>query len=381
MNTLSYLFSPLKLKNINLFNRITMAPMYVGYAGPDGRVNELVIEHYKKMGSSGASLIVVENICIDPSGLGSPFTLRIDNDEFIQGLERVAYTIHNEGAYAFAQINHAGRYAFLKDRIAPSPIRLWDVTPRGMTKSEVSIMIEKYAQAAERIKKAGFDGVELHGGTGYLLSQFLSPRLNIRSDEFGGDINGRMRFPLMVIEAVREKVGSQFPVGYRLLADELFPEGFTLDEAIVFAKTCSKDIGYFSVMVGTHESFKMSPYVDMEKNEGYMVPYAKAVKQAVPEKIVITAGRIQTPSYAEKIIKDGEADLIGLARVLFADPLWPKKAKGEIKEPIIPCNPNCSQCMDMIKKKKKPYCSQWSKEVRQNFIKWVEQIATSEKSS
>ncbi|HOV89636.1 MAG TPA: NADH:flavin oxidoreductase [Syntrophorhabdaceae bacterium] len=381
MNTLSYLFSPLKLKNIDLFNRITMAPMYVGYAGADGRVNELVIEHYKKMGSSGASLIVVENICIDVSGLGSPFTLRVDNDEFIQGLEKVAHIIHKGGAFAFAQINHAGRYAFPKERIAPSPVKLWDITPREMTKSEILMIVEKYAQAAERIKKAGFDGVELHGGTGYLLSQFLSPRLNIRTDEFGGDIEARMRFPLMVIKAVRENVGNQFPVGYRLLADELFPGGFTLDEAKVFAKACKEDIDYFSVMVGTHESFKMPPYVHMERNEGYMVPYAKAIKHAIPEKIVIAAGRIQTPLYADEIIKDGEIDLIGLARVLFADPLWPKKAKGEIQEPIIPCNPNCSQCMDMLMKGKKPYCSQWSKEERQEFVKKIEQIKASEKSS
>lgn len=372
MNAFPYLFSPLKLKNINLFNRIIMAPMYVGYADPDGNVNELVLEHYKEMGASGVSLIVVENICVDPSGLGSPFMLRADKDEYIDGLKKLADIIHNEGAFAFAQINHAGRYAYTKERVAPSPVKIGDITPKEMTRDEILVMIGKYADAAERIKKAGFDGVELHGGTGYLLSQFLSPRSNIRADEYGGDIDGRMRFPIRVIEAVKERVGDQFPVGYRFLADELIPGGLTLDDAIIFAKACAKKgIDYLSVMAGTHESLHTPPHLEMEKNEGYMVHYAKAVKDAIPDMIIITAGRIQTPQYAEKILQEGAADLIGLARVLFADPLWPKKAKGEIKEAIVSCNPSCSQCTNMVMKGKRPYCSQWSKQKRQDFIKKI----------
>ncbi|HPU28787.1 MAG TPA: NADH:flavin oxidoreductase [Syntrophorhabdaceae bacterium] len=370
MNPYPNLFSPFRIKNLNLPNRITMAPMYVGYADPDGRVNDLVLEHYKRMGASGAALIVVENMCIDPSGLGSPFMLRVDRDDYIEGLKKIADTIRNEGSYAFAQINHAGRYAYMKDRIVPSPVKIGDIIPKEMTRDEILMMIKKYKEAAKRIKEAGFDGVELHGGTGYLLSQFISPRLNLRTDEFGGSFEGRMHFPLSVIEAVRGAVGNDYPVGYRFLADELFPGGFSLDEAIIFAKACvEKGIDYLSVMVGTHESFHMSPYVEMERNEGYMVPYAGAIKKALPETPVIAAGRIQTPQYADKVIKDGEADLIGLARVLFADPLWPKKAKGEIAEPIVACNPSCSQCMDMIMKGKRPYCSRWSKEKREEFLK------------
>jgi len=368
MNKYPNLFSPLKLKNIVLSNRITMAPMYVGYADPDGKVNDLVIEHYKKMGSSGASLIVVENICIDPSGLGAPFMLRIDKDEYIDGLKKVADVIHTGGAYAFCQINHAGRYAFIKERIAPSPVKIGDTIPKEMTKDEINLIIDRYAKAAERLKKAGFDGIELHGGTGYLLSQFLSPRLNKRTDEYGGSLEGRMRFPFEVLEAVRGTVGNDYPVGYRLLADELLPEGFSLDEAILFAKAyAKKGIDYLSVMAGTYESFKIPPYINMEKNEGYMVPFAEAIKKAVPEVPVVAAGRIQTPAYADKVIEEGKADLIGLARVLFADPLWPKKAKGELTGPIVPCNPSCSQCMDMIFMGKRPFCSRWTIEDRHAF--------------
>lgn len=359
------LFSPFKIKNLNLANRITMAPMFVGYANPDGTVNKMVLDHYKKMGSSGASLIVVENVCVDPTGLGSPFMMRIDDDRYFDGLTSIAETIHAEGALAFLQINHAGRYAYVKDKIAPSSIPFGQSTPREMSTNEVRHIINAYADAALRAKKAGFDGVELHGGTGYLLAQFLSPRLNKRTDAYG---ENRMRFPLDVLNAVRKKVTGDYPVGYRLLADELLPGGFNVDEAIPFAKELAKNsVDYLSVMVGTHESFNVPPYVDIEKTEGYMAPYANTIKSAVPGIPIITAGRIQTPECAEKILQDGAADLIGLARVLFADSLWPKKAKGLIKDTIVPCKPACSLCMDRILQGKRPFCSGWSKEDQQAY--------------
>lgn len=368
MEKYKLLFSPLKIKSLNLANRITMAPMFVGYANPDGTVNTMVLDHYKKMGNSGAALIVVENVCIDPTGLGSPFMMRIDSDRYIEGLKRVADVIHAEGALAFIQINHAGRYAYVKDKIAPSPIAFGQSTAREMSKDEIHRIIDAYAGAALRAKKAGFEGVELHGGTGYLLVQFLSPRLNKRNDSYGGSLENRMRFPLDVVNAVRQKVTGDYPVGYRLLADELLPGGFNVDEAIPFARELVKNsIDYLSVMVGTHESFNVPPYVDIEKTEGYMAPYAKIIKSAVPLLPIIAAGRIQTPECAEKIPKEGSADLIGLARVLFADSLWPKKVQGLIADAIIPCKPACSLCMDRIHQGKRPFCSRWSKEEQQAY--------------
>jgi 2,4-dienoyl-CoA reductase (NADPH2) len=367
MEKYELLFSPFKIKNIELANRITMAPMFVGYANPDGTVNSLVLNHYKKMGCSGAALIVVENVCIDATGLGSPFMMRIDDERYIEGLKMVADVIHSGGALAFLQINHAGRYAYAKDRIAPSPAAFGQTMPREMTTDEIHHIVDAYAKAALRAKRAGFDGVELHGGTGYLLAQFLSPRLNKRNDSYGGSLEKRMHFPLEVIDAVKRSV-EDYPVGYRLLADELLPGGFGMDDAISFAKELSKkDIDYISVMIGTHESYNITPYVEIEKTEGYMALYAKTIKEAVPGIPIITAGRIQTPECAEKILNEGSADLIGLARVLYADSLWPKKARGIITEPIVPCNPNCSLCMDRILQGKRPFCSQWSKEEKQAY--------------
>ena len=358
----SMLLSPLEINGVTLKNRITMAPLFLGYAGLDGSVNQLMIDHYQKMAESGAALIVVENAAVDPSGLGSPVMLRVDRDVCTTGLSSLANTIHRAGAQAFLQVNHSGRYGFRKERIAPSPVPMGDVTPEEMSADDIRRIISAFADAARRAKEAGFDGVELHGGTGYLLSQFVSPRTNRRTDSYGGSPEKRMRFPLEVFDAVRETVGGSFPVGYRFLADELIPEGLTIAETPVFAQALEqRGAAYISVMAGTHESFRMAPYAEMEKEEGYMVPFAHTIKRALSRTPVITAGRIQTPEFAEKTLREGKADLVGLARVLFADPLWPKKAMGLISDPIIPCKETCSLCTRLAVLGKPAYCSQWER--------------------
>ena len=175
-----------------------------------------------------------------------------------------------------------------------------------------------------------------------------------------------------VVEAVMDAVGQDFSVGYRFLADEMLPDGLQVEETRVYASELAKrGVAYLSVMVGTYDSFYLPEYKEMEREQGYMVKFAHEVKAAVPGTPVIAAGRIQSPEFASNIIEKGEADLIGLARVLFADPLWPKKARGEIKEPIVACEPTCSLCMQRVMKGKPAYCSQWSKERREVFSKKI----------
>ena len=171
----SILLSPIKINGLTLKNRITMAPLFLGYGGLDGTVNQLVLEHYQKMAESGAALIVVENAAVDPSGLGSPVMLRVDKDMCTMGLAAMAKTIQGAGALAFQQINHSGRYGFRKERIAPSPVPMGDVTPKEMTKQDIARIVKAFADASRRVKEAGFDGVELHGGTGYLSRSFFLP--------------------------------------------------------------------------------------------------------------------------------------------------------------------------------------------------------------
>lgn len=367
-----FLLSPLQIKGLTLKNRITMAPLFLGYANPDGTVNSLILDHYQEMAASGASLIVVENTAIDPLALGSPFMLRIDEERFLFGLSGLAKTIKQQGALAILQINHAGRYAYGSDKLAPSPLETYGVTPREMDENDIERVIAAYVTAARRVKEAGFDGVELHGGTGYLLVQFLSSRTNKRSDVYGGPLENRMRFPLRVVDEVLKAVGPDFPVGYRFLADEWLPDGLHLEETTLYAKELGKrGLAYLSVMAGTYDSFSLPEYLKEEKKEGYMVPFAARIKETLPGIPVITAGRIQSPATANCIIEDKQADLIGLARVLLADPLWPKKAQGVVSEPFVSCEATCSLCMKRVIKGKPVFCSQWNRTRQKKFLERI----------
>jgi 2,4-dienoyl-CoA reductase-like NADH-dependent reductase (Old Yellow Enzyme family) len=370
--SLSKLFEPVQIQGMMLKNRMTMAPLFLGYAHPDGTVSDLLLQHYREMAASGVALVVVENAAVDETGLGSPFALRLDQDRYVEGLSRLAKTIQGEGARAFLQINHAGRYAFMPERLAPSPVITGGVMPREMTQEDIERIVRSYAGGAKGVKDAGFDGVEIHGGTGYLLVQFLSPRTNQRHDAYGGPLENRMTFPLQVVDAVLSAVGEDYLVGYRFLADELLPEGLHVSETVPLAVELEKrKVAYLSVMAGTYDSFRLPEVVEKEKREGYMVSYAAAVKETCPQMPIITAGRIQNPETAERILKQGQADLIGLARVLLADPLWPKKAQGLLEEPMVPCEPTCSLCEKRVMSGKPGYCSQWSKDRREAFLERV----------
>jgi 2,4-dienoyl-CoA reductase-like NADH-dependent reductase (Old Yellow Enzyme family) len=369
MSRQNLLLSPFSLKNLTLKNRITMAPLFLGYANPDGTVNSLILDHYQEMAASGASLIVVENAAVDSKGMGSPFTLRVDEERFLPGLSGLAKTIHRQGALAFQQINHAGRYAYGTDKIAPSPFETYRVVPREMTPGDMDQVTRAFVAGALRVKEAGFDGVELHGGTGYLLVQFLSPRTNSRTDGYGGSSENRMRFPLQVVDAVLGAVGPDFPVGYRFLADEWLPDGLHPEETTVYARELGKrGVAYLSVMAGTYDSFFLPEYLKDERKEGYMSSFAGRIKEVVPKTPVIAAGRIQTPETAERILEDGKADLIGLARVLLADPLWPKKAEGLVQKPLVSCEPTCSLCLKRVIGGKPAFCSHWDQDKQKKFL-------------
>jgi 2,4-dienoyl-CoA reductase-like NADH-dependent reductase (Old Yellow Enzyme family) len=187
----SLLGTPLKINGLTLKNRITMTPLYLGYANPDGTVSPLLLEYYREMAASGVAMVVVENSAVHASGLGSPFTLRSDHDRYLPGLRRLAQTIKDEGALAFLQINHAGRYRFMPKMIAPSAIKTGDHIPQEMTMDQIKEIVVSFAAAAKRTKEAGFDGVEIHGGTSYLIIQFLSSKTNHRTDQYGGTLKNR----------------------------------------------------------------------------------------------------------------------------------------------------------------------------------------------
>lgn len=391
MPKIPHLFEPLIIHPVNLKNRITMAPLFTAYANQDGTVSRLILDHYKEVAQGGAAMIVVANAVVDPSGTLSKHSLRADDDRFLPGLSRLAETIKKEGTAAVLQINHGGRFARGETLYAPSPVPIsniniggfyktalksldiqeqWTIVsealrhrpqrPKEMTGADIQRIITAYTTAASRAKSAGFDMVEIHGGTGYLPVQFLSPLTNKRRDRYGGDLENRMRFPLELTEAVKDAVGFNFPVGYRLLADEWLPDGFSLDEAKVFAKRLSAlQIAYLSVTGGTYESFSNPEIIEKSHEPGYMVYLARRIKEVVNVP-VITAGRITTPELAEEILREEKADLIGLARPLFADPTWPQKAQTGRHDTIVPCK-DCGTCFQLVVADRPALCPQWDK--------------------
>jgi 2,4-dienoyl-CoA reductase (NADPH2) len=208
--------------------------------------------------------------------------------------------------------------------------------------------------------------VELHGGTGYLLSQFVSPRTNQRTDAYGGSLENRMRFPLEVVGRVKDTVGDT-PVGYRFLADEWLPDGLGLEESRVFAKALEEaGVSYLSVMGGTYESFFLPEVAARSAKPGYMAGLAAAIRKEVSVP-VITAGRISTPALAESILEEGQADLIGLARMLWVDPDWVRKAREGRDASIVKCSPKCNACMELVMQGKPAFCPKWKKEKRAEY--------------
>lgn len=364
---LEQLFSPFEVGGLVLKNRLTMAPLFLGYAGEQGLVGEPLLDHYRLMARSGVALVVVENATVDhPTGSGAKRELRVDTDEFIDGLARLAQTIKAEGALACLQLNHAGRFAKVApEPVAPSPVEAFGRMPRALTTGEMERVAQKFAEAAIRVKQAGFDMVELHGGTGYLLAEFISPRTNRRNDAYGGSLENRCRFPLEVVSTVKAAV-KDFPVGYRFLANEWMPEGLGIEESCEAAKAIAAEgVAYLSVMGGTYESFGLPEVVERSKEPGYMVHLAAAVKKAVGVP-VIAAGRIASGELAERVIAEGDADLVGLARVLWADPEWPLKVKEGREDQIIPCR--CEDvCMKMVAANKAAICARWPREKRRTW--------------
>jgi 2,4-dienoyl-CoA reductase (NADPH2) len=312
--------------------------------------------------------VVVENATVDhPLGSGSNRTLRADTDANLEGLAHLAATIKGEGALAALQINHAGRFARVPEPVAPAAVETFGHLPRTLSPAEMTEIAEKFAAAALRVKQAGFDLVELHGGTGYLLAQFVSPRTNRRDDAYGGALAHRQRFPLEVVARVKAAVGENFPVGYRFLADEWLPDGLTPLDSRPFARALeAAGVAYLSVMGGTHESFFLPEIVEKSQKPCYMTDLAAAIKEEV-DIPVIAAGRIATGALAEGILTRGEADLIGLARVLWADPAWPEKVRQGREDEITHCAAECDTCMQLVLRGRPAFCVRWPHEMMRSW--------------
>ncbi len=236
------------------------------------------------------------------------------------------------GAPAVVQISHAGAVAS-KKIIGATPVGPCDRDKaRMLQKTELYTLAEDYALAAQRAVKAGFDGVELHGAHGYLLNQFFTPLLNKRTDEFGGSLENRMRFPLMVVEKVRQKLGGRLLL-YRLGSDDLAPSGTHIEDAVVFAQRLQEaGVHILDVSGGMCGSEPKQ----LRQIKGYFVPQAYEVKKAVGVP-VIGVGGVTEPQFADQLVSEGKVDLVAVGRALWHDNLWPQKAAQTLKHPTLNC--------------------------------------------
>ena len=360
MRELRKLFEPIKIANVQIKNRIAMSPMGLGRATEDGQVTDGIVDFYIERAKGGAGLIYVvcgyNDFCVY-----LPHIPALQDDRFIPGLRRLTGVIHEHGAMVFAQLMNMGSSCFSTadggPPAAPSAIRntLTGVMPREMTSAEVKLLIQHFTEGASKAKEGGFDGVELVGNAGYLMNQFLSPLTNTRSDEYGGDFERRMGFPIEVVQKIRAGVGPGFPISYRASGDEFMKGGNRQEEMKTIVRALEEaGIDLVNVTAGWHQSFL--PLVSMDVPRGAYVYLAEGLKQVVKVP-VIACNRINNPFLAEQILMNNQADMIGMGRPFLADPEWPKKAAEGRYDEIRQCTACDQRCLDAIFSMKEVSCT------------------------
>ena len=351
---LESLFSPFSIANLKLENRIVMPPMATNYASTEGFVTDRQIAYYVERARGGVGYITVEHTGIHEHGKASANMLMIHTDEHAEKIKPLVDAVHAAGGKIVVQINHAGRQTFSKVTgapiVGPSAISALPVmeTPRELSVGEIEDLVNLYTRAAERVMKAGADGVELHMAHGYLICSFLSPCSNIREDLYGGDITGRTRFAKEIVRSIRQVVGSDFPVICRLSGDEYVEGGLNVNETKKIAKLLEEegaDALHISACNAASNFLNHPPYY---VEEGVFVHLAAAVKSAV-DIPVIAVGRIRNPAMADQIIREQKADLISMGRVLIADPHLPQKTMQNRFDEVTPCI-SCNKCVQTMRK-------------------------------
>jgi 2,4-dienoyl-CoA reductase-like NADH-dependent reductase (Old Yellow Enzyme family)/thioredoxin reductase len=365
MASFPHLFSPIQLGNIELANRIVHVPTDISSSHADGEVSERDIAHHGDIARGGAGFIIVGATTPNATtGRPTVTCLVADGDNYVPGLARLAESMHRYGSKCAVQLQHPGRQCAIpryntlgaNDRVLKLPwsagheIIYENAEEKGKEIRESSIaeileLVDQFSEAAWRVKQAGFDAVELHAAHGYLLSEFMSPALNRRTDRFGGNFENRMRFPLAVVDQIHKKCGQSFPVLVRYSFDEWIPGGRTLEEGVEIARELERaGCAGVDLSMGLQES-PGAGFDPMQYPQGWATYAAEATKKAIRIP-VITSHSLRDPEYCEQIIAEGKTDLVGLSRQMLADPYWPVKAQyGRIRSirKCISCLGGCWQ--------------------------------------
>ena len=343
------LFEPLKVNRMELKNRIVMTPVQVNFS-TDGNSNERYKEFFGLRARSGAALIMVEPVLVDRTQ--DMRVLSLYEDRFIPRLAELVDTIHENGALTGIQLNHLGRQGdlILKEGdpplVAPSPIP-WSprsTVPKELDKDEIRELVEKYADVAVRVKEAGFDLVEIHGAHGYLVSEFLSPLSNKRTDEYGGDEKGRTRFAVEIIQRIREKLGDAFPISMRINGADNIPGGLVLEDTKAIAPLLQEGgVDMISISAGANGAYP-TIVPGYETRAACYVPFAEGVRSVV-DVPVLGGGCISDLNLAEKIVEAGKVDLVAMTRAFITDPEFIHKTLNGKSQEIRKCV-RCNTCID-----------------------------------
>jgi 2,4-dienoyl-CoA reductase (NADPH2) len=344
---LQRVWEPIQLGSLTLPNRIMMGSMHVGLEKLPGGIDRLAA-FYAERAKGEAGLIVTGGIAVCPEGGMGEQYCNIYKDEHIELLRPIPEAVHRAGGRIALQLFHAGRYAYKEatglDPVAPSPLQapINRTAPRELNQAEIEATIQAFADGAARAREAGFDAVEIMGSEGYLINQFLSPVTNRRNDEWGGDFERRSRFGVEVAKRVRQAVGPDYPIIFRMSGLDLIPESTTMEETLQFASMLERaGVNALNIGIGWHES--QVPTIAMMVPRGAYVWVAEQVKDAVSVP-VIASNRINDVRQAEEILRRGRCDMVSMARPFLADAaiVW-KSREGRFDDvnTCIACNQAC----------------------------------------
>ncbi len=347
-----HLFSPLRIKGIEIANRIVSTGHDTDLAR-QGLPSDALIAYQRRRAAGGAGLIIVQVVGVHDTACYTSEVLMAADDACIPHYRRLFQAIKAEGARAFVQLFHPGRELLgRRDGIMQSaysasvaPAERFRIVPRSLAREEIAEIVQGYGQAARRLAEAGADGVEIVASHGYLPSQFWTGKINARQDEYGGSFDNRLRFTREVIAAIRDLAPAELIVGLRFSANEFDADGISENETLAICRALAVELDYFNVIAGTSASAAGAVHIapPMTVRNAYLASFAKRLKQAVA-KPVLVAGRINQPQEAERILAEGAADLCGMTRAMICDPEMPRKAQAGRVEDIracIACNQAC----------------------------------------
>ena len=329
------LFSPRKIGNLSLPNRLVRSATAELMANPEGRPREQLRDLYRELVRGGVGLIITGHMYVHPSGKAHPEMTGVHSDDLILHLAELAEAVHQEGGRVVVQINHGGRQCdreTVPEIIAPSTVEASGklLPAREMTTDEIGTMIDSFAQAARRVKEAGFDGVQIHAAHGYLIGQFLTPLVNRRTDEWGGDLKGRMQFLRAVCQAVRQQVGPDYPVMTKLgMTDS--PEGGLTSEDGVRMVAELEGMGLDAVEISGGIGGSIRKGIRSAAEEAYFRPQARLARPATSFPTMLVGG-MRSRAVMDDVLASGDADFISICRPLICEPDFPNRLRLGLQE-------------------------------------------------